>query len=310
MWRIRFCKHKDLKSLLALSKKAGNGMTSMPLTKEGWQHKIEDTFDTVHHDNRKIGSYFLVMEDMDTKEIVGTTAVYTCVGEYRPFYAFLYNNNTLTLTEAFEGAVEVGSLFISPEHRQPGLGAALAKSRYMLMKRFPGIFNGTVMAVCRGWLDTNDNSPFWTEAYQDAIGMSFNDAVKKVSDEGNGWLAKKLNKKIPVTDTLLPYISKAHTNSVPAQKMLERENFKLTDYVDVLDGGPMFTCRVVDLPVYRSAKSAKVKYGTPTNPTRLLLSKGRLNNFEAYIVDGEVSGNNIIVANKSLANTTVDYILL
>lgn len=294
MWRIRFCKDGDQDQLLELAKRAGSGMTSMPVTRSGWNEKISDTQATIKG-NQYLGSYFLVLEDAVSHQIVGTTAVYAGVGEYRPYHAYLCDYSRLKFTDAFQGALEIGSLFIDPEHREPGLGSALAKSRYVLMNSFPGIFHGVVMAVCRGWLDSEDQSPFWTQIARDSAGVEFDTAVRLVSDIGNGWLSDAIPHEVPITDKIEPYIGKVHKNSEAAQAMLLRENFRKTDFVDVLDAGPMYANRVADIASYRLINSARVEVGEVASPSTVLVGGGSLENYELCIVKAEVRGGTLIV---------------
>ena len=82
--------------------------------------------------------YVFVLEDPKTRQIRGTCQVFGQVGVSQPFYSYhlstltqtspelgkTFRNQLLSLTTDLEGSSEVGGLFLHPEMRAGGLGAA------------------------------------------------------------------------------------------------------------------------------------------------------------------------------------------
>lgn len=288
-WKLRFCKASDLQTLLQLSQEVGESMTSMPQSVVGWREKIADTENTINGD-LDTGCYFLVLENLKKSTVVGTTAVYTRVGEYRPYYAMRHEKNKLYIEPAYTGAIEIGSLYITPEARYPGLGAALAKSRYLMMGMFPHLFTKEIMACCRGWLNFQERSPVWDSVGGKHTGIEFNAAALAAAKDGNGWIADFLPDVIDVDDDVGVYLHRAHPHSEPAKHMLMREGFVMSDYVDILDGGPMFHCDPKQTATSKSMTGAKLVSEPAQNQTSMMLMGfGDINNLEIYIMEAELT---------------------
>src|SRR3546814_11892990 len=78
----------------------------------------------------------------------------------------------LNLVTDFEGATEVGGLFLHPEKRRDGVGRLLARSRYLFIAMHRRRFGEEVMAELRGRLDEKGSSPFWEGLGEKCFGRS------------------------------------------------------------------------------------------------------------------------------------------
>ena len=116
--------------------------------------------------------YVFMLENCDTRQILGTCQVFGAVGTDRPFYSYListltqkseelgktFRNQLLNLTTDLEGSSEVGGLFLHPHERAGGLGMLLARSRYLFIKSHRERFGYTVLAELRGVMDEGGRS--------------------------------------------------------------------------------------------------------------------------------------------------------
>jgi arginine N-succinyltransferase len=66
----------------------------------------------------------------------------------------------LHLVNDFDGASEIAGLFLHPDARTGGMGAMLARSRYLFIAQHRERFGDQVVAELRGWME-GDTSPFW-----------------------------------------------------------------------------------------------------------------------------------------------------
>src|SRR3546814_3288265 len=92
------------------------------------------------------------------------------VGVRWPFYSYrlatltqtsqqlrrTFRAEMLNLVTDFEGATEVGGLFLHPEKRRDGVGRLLARSRYLFIAMHRRRFGEEVMAELRGRLDEKE----------------------------------------------------------------------------------------------------------------------------------------------------------
>lgn len=305
MWRIRACKYSDLNALLALSKGVGEGMTSMPQTQLGWRRKIAQA-EASFAGQPDAGSYFLVLEDINTGKIIGTTAVYTGVGESRPYYALRHDKqkHALFVEQAMAGASEIGSLFLSADARVKGLGRALSQARFLMMATFPQLFSATVMASCRGWLDDNDDSPVWHAIGRYYDDVDFNVVVERTAEKGNEWLARKLPKTLSlrnISPEVVSLLGVPHQQSAPAHNILFSEHFVQSDFIDLADGGPTLTCQPTRIASYQASVTAKLQQANrPLKGEEVyMLACGNLRNFEIVLCRGEMQSNGVILVDDS-----------
>ena len=275
---IRPARQSDLGDLMDLSHAVGTGMTSMPANEGAWLEKLtrsEASFKAPAQGPQG-EIYFMVLEDTKTQKAVGTTALYAGVGLKYPFYSYKISKlvsasselettrkmNVMLLVNDYTGATEIGSLYLSKEYRQPGVGQFLSRCRYLTLGDFPDRFGDMVMAEMRGWQDKDGDSPFWTHLGEKFFGIAFESADKISSVKGTQ-IISDLMPKYPIYIDLLPaeaqeVIGKPHESSSPALRLLEKEGFNFNGYVDVFDGGPSVEVPTRNIKTLQSSIVAKL----------------------------------------------------
>ncbi|MBL4837709.1 MAG: arginine N-succinyltransferase [Kordiimonadaceae bacterium] len=258
MFVVRPARLDDLDGLQALAKQAGNELTTLPDHRPTLKKKIVSSVHAFSSKPAKTEkrTYLLVLEDLATGAIAGTSALVVGLGYDKPFYTYRLLHQTqvsyvpdmrvdtelLQLSNDFLGATEVATLFLAPEYRKGKLGKLLSKARYMLMAAHPDHFSDTIISEIRGWLDENGNSPFWESIGRHFFGMNFKEA-DKINGQGNSQFISDLMPKFPIYTSLLPkearnVIGKTHDMATAAIRLLEREGFRFTGAVDIFDAGP------------------------------------------------------------------------
>ena len=271
---IRAAEENDLDRLLELSAMVGSGMTSMPTDRQSWIDKLERSITDFNREQPKKNGdiYFMVMEDLETDKIVGSGAVYAGIGLHRPFYSYklatlttssekldlTIHTRLLNLVNDFTGTTEIGSLFLLPKYRRDGIGKFLSRSRFLLLADFPGRFDERVFAEMRGWLDEDDNSPFWDALGQKFFGLSFQKADFISAVDGFQFISD-LMPKYPVYLDLLSkeaqeVIGKPHKDAAPAFNILKKEGFRYSGYVDIFDGGPSVQTALKNIKTVKDSK--------------------------------------------------------
>lgn len=317
---IRPAQADDLESLLNISLVTGSGMSSMPSDLESWKTKISTSIESfaknAEQSNGEI--YFMVMEDSDTAEVIGTTAIYAGVGLDQPFYSYkvsklvsfsqeLKKKNALEilhLVNDFTGATEIGSLFLHPQYRKDGNGRFLSRGRFVMISDFPQRFGEPIIAELRGWQDKQGVSPFWEHLGQKFFGLGFENADFMSSVKGKQFISD-LMPRHPIYADILPadaqsVIGKAHNSSAPALRLLEKEGFRPSGYVDIFDGGPTVQCQSQNIKTIRDTNCGAIKQiltrsELPQDGSRFMISNRSAQNYRLicdYLIvdeDGRIS---------------------
>ena len=157
----------DFEALLNLAELSGPGFTSLPVDEPILRERLEKSDKAFHGRQKRLeyGKYLLMMENADTGEVVGCSAVKAGTGIDQPFFNYRiitlaqashaagdlrFDMDALVLTNEYVGYTEVGTLFLKSEHRGGGAGRLAAQSRYLLMAAAPDRFGPKVLAELRG----------------------------------------------------------------------------------------------------------------------------------------------------------------
>lgn len=278
MLLVRNACPEDLDSLFDLIGKSELGLTSLTISKDKLQRRIEDSvFAFQRKDAKPAGQpYVFVMEDADKGLLVGTSAIYSKVGGFEPFYSYEIRTTiresqelgirkeirALHLQEDHDGPTEVGSLFLVPEYWGHGHGKLLSLSRFLFMAQFPSRFEREVIAELRGVVDKNGKSPLWAALGSHFFQIEFPKA-ETLTSESKKFIAD-LMPRHPIYIPLLPpdaqeVIGQVHRNTRPARAMLEKEGFEYREHVDIFDGGPTVHAEIENIRVVRENVLVKVK---------------------------------------------------
>ena len=274
---VRRIAEHDLESLFQLVGQAEKGLTTLKVSKDQLAERIENSLRAFESKNaRPAGQpYIFVMEDTQADRIIGTSAIYSKVGGFEPFYAYQIEVKTkespelgvkkdfriLHLQKIHSGPTEIGSLFLDRDYWGAGLGRLLSISRFLFMADFPDRFEKEVIAEMRGVVDETGRSPLWA-----ALGSFFFQIeyprADTLTSQSKKFIAD-LMPEHPIYVALLPQeaqdvIGKVHDNTKPALRLLESEGFEFRGVVDIFDGGPAVHCDTKNIRTISESKSLTV----------------------------------------------------
>ncbi|MBS3961574.1 MAG: arginine N-succinyltransferase [Sandarakinorhabdus sp.] len=277
-WRVRPALVSDIDGLKTLAALTGGGFTNLPDDRASLANRLARSEGCYAADILEPHDelYMLVLEHVPTGRIGGTAALFSRVGVTWPFYSYklttlsmrsrelgrTFRTGVLHLVNDFDGASEVGGLFLHPDLRAGGLGRLLARSRYLFLAQHRARFGDRVFAELRGYLRADGSSPFWDGLAGKFFGMGFQEADAFNAMEGNQFIAD-LMPKYPVYVALLPdeaqaAIGRPHDAGRAALAMLESEGFAFNGYVDIFDGGPTVDARIAEVRTVREAVRSHV----------------------------------------------------
>ncbi len=278
MMLVRPVAMSDHAELLEIAKQAGIGMTSLPADSAVLEAKIKWAVASFAGDEKVSGDerFLFVLEDTETKKIVGTTGVVAHVGMKSPFYSYklstivqassdvgVYSRQRiLHMVNDYTGASEIGSLFVLPEYRRDRIGSFLSRCRYLLVAEFPDVFSDVVISEIRGVQDGNGDSPFYRNLAEHFFLMDYKKADFIYATRGSQFISD-LMPKYPIYVNLLDkkaqdVISVPLEASKPALHFLEEEGFRYQGYVDVFDAGPTVQAERRQIRTVRKSRKAEV----------------------------------------------------
>jgi arginine N-succinyltransferase len=314
-FRVRPARLDDFDAVFEMAKLTGGGFTNLPADRDTLIEKLERSERCLARDveEQQADLYMFVLEDPAAGIIRGTCQVFGQVGVVQPFYSYqlstltqtspelgkTFRNQMLTLTTDLEGCSEVGGLFLHPDSRSGGLGALLARSRYLFIRKHRARFGDRVLAELRGVMDELGDSPFWDALAGRFFDMSFPEADRFNAMHGTRFIAD-LMPRTPIYVALLgeaarAVLGKPHPSGRGALRMLESEGFLFDRYVDIFDGGPTVTAATDDIISVRNASVDKIaKIGEGGDEQRLV-AHGRLTDFAACFARVSQSDSGLVI---------------
>lgn len=252
----------DLEGFKQLRARAGAGFTSLMMDDAAMAAKLELSAASFAKPDDTQGPerYFIALEHVESGELAGCCAIKSTIGETPPFFNFRlireaqfspivnrrFDMDVLISVNDFTGQSEVGTLFVRPEHRGPGIGRALAQVRYLLMALAPKRFSERVISELRGVVLPDGVSPFWEALGRYFFHMDFAEADRISANSDNQFILD-LMPQHPIYVDLLPesaraVIGKCHSDGEGARRLLEWEGFTFASVIDIFDGGPLMHC--------------------------------------------------------------------
>ena len=291
----------DLDAFAKLAEAAGPGFTSLQVPRDDLARRLEKSVAAFNGSaTAEPGRiYVLMLEDIDTGEVLGVSAVKAKIGIEDPYFNFRvlkvgqksvaidrrYDMDVLHLVNECGGSSEVGTLFVAPELRGTGAGRLISQARYMLIAADRARFSDTVVAELRGHVEADGHSPFWEAIGRKFFQMSFIEADRISAMKDNQFILD-LMPKHPIYAVLLPedaqaVIGRTHPSGIGARKLLEQEGFRFMDVVDIFDAGPLMKAPTKDIRTVRDSVPLVAREATREGRTQALVTNNRFPDFRA-----------------------------
>jgi arginine N-succinyltransferase len=223
--------------------------------------------------------FLFVLEDLDKKQIIGTSIIYAQHGSKRAPHIFFrveqderysvtldryFVHQTLRIGYNYNGPTEIGGLILLPEYRgnAEALGKALSYVRFLFIRMHRSLFRDQVLSELLPPLEPDGTSKLWEALGRHFTGLTYQEADRLSKD--NKEFIHALFPDDPIHTELLPDDVRAVIGVVggetkAVEKMLRRIGFDYADQIDPFDGGPHFVARTDDISIVRDAKEVAVK---------------------------------------------------
>ncbi|MCG8708226.1 arginine N-succinyltransferase [Brenneria sp. 4F2] len=278
MMMIRPVAPRDLPDLLALARKSGVGLTTLPVNEEILSDRITRAQKTWKGELPAAEQgYLFVLEDSEAGRVVGVSALEVAVGLNEAWYNFRVGTlvhasktlnvykamPTLSLSNDHTGYSELCTLFLDPDYRHSLNGKLLSKVRFLFMAAFRERFAAKVIAEMRGYSDDKGHSPFWEGVGNHFFSIDFAQA-DYLSGIGQKAFIAELMPKHPLYVDFLPagareVIGRVHPHTEPARHLLETEGLRYRGYVDIFDGGATLEADIDELRAVKESLHQQVE---------------------------------------------------
>lgn len=267
MYRIRSLREDDYDALKALIDQTGVGLTSLPKN-DARIHELVEKGAKSFKTNIEDAFYLFVLEQPETLELIGTSGIYAksphktqlWMEELKlpPLFPEVpHHISYLTYKKNEDHSSELCALYLLHKTRQEGLGKLLSYSRFHYIAANLSKFSKSLFADLRGFIDINDESPFWNAVGRHFLDVDFKHLMKLRDVDENA--AFDLMPKLPLYFELLPMNAKlalgeAHPHSKAALEMLMEQGFSKSKEFDIYDGGPRIRASTTEIKTIKESK--------------------------------------------------------
>ncbi len=328
MFVLRPAQMTDLPQIEAIAAKSAIGITSLPPNSERLIEKISNSryaFST-EIDAPGEETYFFVLENPETGEIVGTSGIAASAGFHDRFYS--YRNeiivhasqelkvsnkiHSLHLCHDLTGYSLLTSFYIDPHFADSELPQLLSRARLLFVAEHAARFADKLAAENPGVCDASGKSPFWDAVGRRFFGMEYPQAEQLSGGRSKTFIAE-LMPQYPIYVPLLPAdarlaIGQLHPDGDLPFSILMDEGFEADTYIDIFDGGPTVEARIQTLrsirlqrrlPVARMAEAAMASMVTTIAVNRgktratAIVANTRTEGFRATLVEVLLDGEGV-----------------
>ncbi|OIQ18264.1 MAG: hypothetical protein BM556_08355 [Bacteriovorax sp. MedPE-SWde] len=317
MFKLRAVEKNDVKDLFTLSKLYT--FINLPSDLSLIEKKVDASLRSFEKPSSNLDDnhYIFVLEDIEHSKVVGCSMIHAQHGtEIEPhFYLTVSQENkfsssintgfihgTLKLGYNTDGPSEIGGLILNPDYRGNSmkLGKQLSFVRFLYMGMNQNQFKKEVHTELMPPFDKDGKSPLWEAIGRRFLNMEYHDA--DLLSRKNKEFILSLFPSDVIYETLLPLdarnaVGKVGDDTLPVKNMIESIGFKYTNEVDPFDGGPHYRCPLVDLKPVKGMKNVKLDF-SPLEDFSWFIVDNTTDNFEAFCVQGKLSGETLIINQK------------
>ena len=275
MFRIRQSRRDDVDQILEVAEHLDT--VNLPARRDHIERILQlsqASFDaTVTVADRE---YLFVLEDLATKQVIGTSMILAQHGTRRAPHIFFRVENderysytldryfvhrVLRIGYNYDGPTEIGGLTLLPAYRGHAaqLGKLLSFTRFLFIRMHRPLFRDHVLSELLPPLEPDGTSRLWEHVGRHFTGLTYQEADLLSKD--NKEFIHALFPDDPIHCELLPaevsqVIGQVGPETRGVEKMLRRIGFDYAGQIDPFDGGPHFTARTDDITVVAGAREA------------------------------------------------------
>ena len=222
--------------------------------------------------------YLFVLEDLENKQIIGTSMIHAQHGTRRAPHIFFdvlederysdtidvhKSHRLLRIGYNYSGPTEIGGLVLLPSYRRHAvaLGKWLSYVRFLYIALHRADFTDEIISELMPPLEADGTSLMWEAIGRHFTGMSYQEADRL--SQSNKEFIRALFPQEPLYLSLFPPAVQAVIGQVGPQTkgveaMLRRIGFRYAERIDPFDGGPHFIARTDEVTLVRTSQRLRV----------------------------------------------------
>ncbi|WXL24694.1 arginine/ornithine succinyltransferase subunit alpha [Ectopseudomonas mendocina] len=249
-------------------------------------------------------SYFFVLEDSETGQLLGCSGIVASAGYSEPFYSFrnetfvhnsrelkIHNKiHVLSLCHDLTGNSLLVSFHVDRSLANTPWAELNSRGRLLFVACHPERFADAVVVEIVGYSDDAGDSPFWDAVGRNFFDMNYAEAERLCGLKSRTFLAE-LMPHYPIYVPLLPdeaqeAMGQVHERAQVSFDILMREGFETDHYIDIFDGGPTLHARTSSIRSIAQSRVVPVRIGEPEKGGRsYLVCNGQLQDFRAIVAE-------------------------
>lgn len=317
---IRPVKMVDLDALVMLAEHATPKLTNLPASRERLEERIARSLAAFNDDIEFPGNehYTFVLEnsalvdDEGNGEVLGTATIRAQAGANEAYYTYRQETlihasqqlnvrrevQTLALSHEVSDATLLCAYSLNPRYKGTSAESLLRRARLMFIAQYPERFSRILAVAFPGYLDAQNESPFWESVGQHFFARSFHDINHIAGVRSKSFIAEVMPQFPLYLPLLTPQARAAIGREHPAhedalQEMLA-EGFVRSRHVDIFDAGPIVKAERERLATFTRAA---------WHPVRLRPEETLPDAEPALIANQALEGFRCIVARYALSTT-------
>jgi len=308
---------RDIRDIELLAKESGSLVYTLPDQRSNLIDKIERSMDSFCEDVMSPGeeSYFFVLEESQTGQVIGTGAVNALSGYRSPFYAFrndvlIHSSrelhvhsrvHALSLTHDLSDHSQLCTFYVVESLRNTEYPALVTLGRLLFMSVHHQRFSHEWMAVLPGVCDEKGYAPFWEHVGRKFIDVDY-EKVEFINGTNNGTFIAELMPHYPLYVPLFKEEAQAVMGQVHSQaelqcSLLSNQGFEPDKYIEIFDGGPILSARSNTLSIWNHHHQRRVEFTEQImleNKKHLIGFDGK-EGFHAFITMAECRGDRLMI---------------
>jgi arginine N-succinyltransferase len=265
-------------------------------------------------------SYLFVLEDPESRELVGTSLIIAQHGTYESPHIYYrvsgrehysasidrhFRHQVLSIGYNYAGPTEIGGLVVDPRYRRSPekAGRQLSYVRFLFIAMHLSHFRDTVLAELLPPLLSDGRSLLWEAVGKKFTGLTYQEA-DRLSQQNKEFI-KELFPASDIYASLFPertqrVIGEVGKTTRGVKRMLERIGFKYAERIDPFDGGPHFEAPTEQISLIRHFQSARLLEEEPAASAPISLvgyqpASGR-NRFRGVRTPAETDGTRVRIS--------------
>jgi arginine N-succinyltransferase len=320
MFVIRPAQPKDLPTLLKLARMVH--FINLPADSDLLTAKIRKSLAsfTGKAKSERERQFMFVLEDTETENVIGTSAVISAVSWPGFPHVFLklgrrefvskdlatgQVHTTLQFGTDESSPSEMGGLILAPGYRghKEKLGAMLSAVRFHFIGLHRAWFSERIIAEMMGAVTPDSHTLLWEYLGRRFINLSYKEADLFSARSKEFMLSLFPREEIFVS--LLPpearnLIGRVGEETEPALAMLKKQGFRETGHVDPFDGGPYVEAVRDEIPLVKATTVRTLGDGAAALAGSAIVSHEAREDFRAVRTPWALDGETLLISDEAM----------